>query len=241
MSTKLYAKCCNQVATQAVTFLVNLQKIKKMGHFEIFLNSGPKGSSWKFQNTTSPTVLILSSQTLSCLWEHWLQWGNTLLLLFLAIRHVLQNLWHFEILTRESMGISSNMLHISKMADHREKRMKIGTCGPRNSYIHVYIYIYMCVRYISCLIPWVQFGIIQCTLQNFRHQDFQKAAPTVFIHFQPNFMDSMLIRGDYRLLHFWRSSKKKKYGSLKVLLIQDQEVGKGWKFENVTPTVFIWS
>ena len=51
------------------------------------------------------------------------------------------------------------------------------------------------VGHFSCQILWVQFGVIRCTLQNFRWKNFQKAtAPTFFIQFQPDFMESMIIR-----------------------------------------------
>ncbi len=68
---------------------------------------------------------------------------------------------------------------------------------------------------LSCDVIWVQFGAIQCTLQNFRSYNFQKAtASTVFIQFQLNFMESMVIRGKYQLLLFGSQFLKKKYGSL---------------------------
>ncbi len=43
-------------------------------------------------------------------------------LLLLAINHVLQNLWHFEILALESLG-EPKMWNISKMAGHRAKQI----------------------------------------------------------------------------------------------------------------------
>ena len=46
------------------------------------------------------------------------------LLHFLAIGRVLQLLWHFEILTLQSMG-KPQMCNISKTADRRAKRAKI--------------------------------------------------------------------------------------------------------------------
>ncbi len=47
--------------------------------------------------------------------------GECRLLVFLAIGHVLSNLWHFEFLTLESMG-KPKMWNILKMADRRAKR-----------------------------------------------------------------------------------------------------------------------
>ncbi len=59
---------------------------------------------------------------------------------------------------------------------------------------------------------------------NFRCEDFQKAttAPIVFIQFQLNFMESMVIKGEYRVLLWGRSIKfkEKRYGVLKFLLTQ---------------------
>ncbi len=46
--------------------------------------------------------------------------GECRLLLFLAIGQVLQNLWHFEVLTLESKG-KPKMWNISKTADCRAK------------------------------------------------------------------------------------------------------------------------
>ncbi len=54
-------------------------------------------------------------------------------------------------------------------------------------------------------------GSFRCTLQNFRCYDLQKAtAPTGFIQFQLNFMESLIIKGEYRMELFWRSAKIKK-------------------------------
>ena len=50
------------------------------------------------------------------------------LLLFLAIRQVLPNLWHFEILTLESME-KPKMWSISKTPDRRAKRTNIWDSG----------------------------------------------------------------------------------------------------------------
>ena len=50
---------------------------------------------------------------------------------------------------------------------------------------------------------------------------FKRLLVPVFIPFQPNFMESMVIRGEYRLavILFGRSAnKKKKYGHLQFLL-----------------------
>ncbi len=43
-------------------------------------------------------------------------------------------IWHFEILTRESIG-KPKMLKISKMANHRAKRMKIWDSGSYSAYM----------------------------------------------------------------------------------------------------------
>ncbi len=54
--------------------------------------------------------------------------------LLLAIAQVLKNLWHFEILTWESMG-KPKMLNISKMANRIAKRIKIWDSGYYNAYM----------------------------------------------------------------------------------------------------------
>ncbi len=54
---------------------------------------------------------------------------------------------------------NSKMCNILKKTDHRAKRMKkMGLTLLCTAY----------VRYFSCLILWVQFGVIRCTLQNFQ-------------------------------------------------------------------------
>ena len=93
------------------------------------------------------------------------------------------------------------MRNILKTADRRAKRMEI-LCTAY-------------VGYFSCLIILVQFGVIRCTLQNFRRKDFQNApAPPVFTQFQPNFIVSMLVTREYSLLHFWQCPKFEKFMAL---------------------------
>ncbi len=46
--------------------------------------------------------------------------------------------------------------------------------------------------------------------------------PPVFMKFQPNFMESMVITWEYRQFSWWSAKfKKKKYGTLKFFLTQD--------------------
>ncbi len=52
--------------------------------------------------------------------------------------------------------------------------------------------------------------VIRCTLQIFRREDFERGTATDFIQFQPNFTESMLIRGEYKLLLFGDLPKIKK-------------------------------
>ena len=59
------------------------------------------------------------------------------------------------------------------------------------------------VVYFWCLIPWVCFGVIQCILQNFQFYDFQSSTPfPIFIPYQPNFMETMLVMKEYKLWPF---------------------------------------
>ena len=73
--------------------------------------------------------LQFSSDISQILLGHWLPWWNTwLAITFLAIGQVLKILWHFEILTWESMG-KPKMWNISKTANCRAKRTKIWDSG----------------------------------------------------------------------------------------------------------------
>ncbi len=79
--------------------------------------------------------------------------GECSLLLFLAIGQI-QNVWHFEMLTLESMG---------KRLIVERNWQKLG--------LGVLQYTYG--GYFWCLIPWVWFGVIQCTLQYFQFYNFK--------------------------------------------------------------------
>ena len=72
---------------------------------EFFVNKGLYGAG-NFKNATSPTVFIGSQanflRTLATMAEY-------RLLLCLAIVQVLKNVWHFEILTWESIGKLQNV------------------------------------------------------------------------------------------------------------------------------------
>ena len=72
---------------------------------------------------------------------------------------------------------NSKLCNTFKRVDRRAKRTKI-------TYI----------RYFWGPIPWVWFGVIRCTLQNFQFHDFRNTTPsTVFIRFQPNLIQSIII------------------------------------------------
>ena len=118
-------------------------------------------------------------------------------------------LWTF------SMGVNGKILKCAiswKTAHRRVKRTKMWD-------LRWYILCY--VEYFSCLILWVQFEVIGCTLQNSRCYDFQKAtAPTIFIQFQPNFIIGMLVVREYKLLLFLAICR-----NLKIL----------WYFEDKLP------
>ncbi len=62
--------------------------------------------------------------------------GECRVLLFLATGQVLQNIWHFEILTLESMG-RPKMWYILKTADRRAKRRKMWDSGYYSTHIEV--------------------------------------------------------------------------------------------------------
>ena len=62
--------------------------------------------------------------------------GEYRLLLFLAIGQVLKIIWHFEILTWESMG-KPEIWNILKTADRRVKTDKIWDSGQYSTYMEV--------------------------------------------------------------------------------------------------------
>ncbi len=65
-----------------------------------------------------------------------------------------------------------------------------------------------CVENFWCPIPWVWYEDL-CTSQNFRFCDFRNTTPlTVFIRFQPNFIQSIIIRDKDRLLLFLATCQK---------------------------------
>ncbi len=100
--------------------LVICQKLKMFWHFEFFVNTGPYGTG-NFKNAAPPTLFIRCQpnfkRTLATMVEY-------SLLLFLAIDQLLTILWHFEILTLESIG-KPNVWNISKTHDRKVKRTKI--------------------------------------------------------------------------------------------------------------------
>ncbi len=110
--------------------------------------------------------------------------GECRLLLFLAIGQVLQNLWHFEILTWESMG-KPKMWIISKTAYRRVKWPKFGSRGTTvNMYSDIW-------KVLWCLIPWVWFGAILCTMQNFQFYNF---LTLLLSQFSSNFIPKLYTR-----------------------------------------------
>ena len=162
---------------------------------------------WKFQNATSPTVFIGSHTNFM---RTLLTMGECSLLLFLAISQVLQNLWHFESLTLESMG-KPKMWSMLNMADRRAKRTKIWE--PR-----YYSRIWWLLLMPDLSLVWghsvhfAKFPILQflklCSSPNFYQ-----------IH--PNFIQGILITGQYRQLCFGDLLKIKNNGTLKFFLTQD--------------------
>ncbi len=97
--------------------------------------------------------------------------GECRLLLFLAIGQVLQNLWHFEILTLESVG-KPKMWNISNIADSRAKRAKFGT---RGTIVHIWRLLLMPN---SLTLVWGHL------VQNFQFYNCYNSAPLpIFIQF----------------------------------------------------------
>ena len=88
---------------------------------------------YDFQNASSPTIFIGSHPNFM---RTLLTMGECRLLLFLTIGHVLQNLWHFEMLTLESVG-KPKMWSISKTADRRAKQTNIWDSGYYNTHMGV--------------------------------------------------------------------------------------------------------
>ena len=83
---------------------------------------------------------------------------------------------------------------------------KVGNRGPR-------IYICRILLMPNCLSG---LGFIRCILLNFRFYDLSNVTPSVFIRFHPNFIQSKISRGWYRLV--WRCAKNyKSYGTSSFL------------------------
>ncbi len=97
------------------------------------------------------------------------------------------------------------------------------------------------VGYFWCPIPWVWFGVIRCTLQNFQFRDFRNNTPsTVFIRFEPNFIQSIIIWGWYRLLLFFGNLTKIN-NSMSLWNFSQHRTTWGLKFRNDSPpTISIW-
>ncbi len=138
------------------------------------------------------------------------------MVLFFAIGQVLTILWHFEILTWESMG-KPKMWNISKRLIVEQNGRKLGLGIPQCTY----------VGYLWCLIPWVWFGVIWCSLQNFQFYNFLK---NLFLsQFSSNFIQ---LYGRYpnheamQAITFLticqkkkeKKNNKKKYGILNIFL-----------------------
>ena len=112
-----------------------------------------------FQNVTSPTVFIGSHPNFM---RTLLTMGECSLLLFLAIGQVLPNLWHFEILTLESMGKPKCGVSRTRLTVEG-KGQQFGTRGTTG---HIWRLLLMPD---SLSLVWSH---IQCTLQNFQFYKF---------------------------------------------------------------------
>ncbi len=128
-------------------FLAICQLSKILLDFEIFLNTGPYGSANNSKRLTPPPVLNWLQQNFmrilitmqeykllhfltvfiqfqSNLVTNILVMGEYRLLHFLSICQLLNILWHFEVVTWQSMG-SPKMWNISRTFNHRAKQTKI--------------------------------------------------------------------------------------------------------------------
>ena len=82
--------------------------------------------------------------------------------LFLAIAQVLKILWPLENFKMGSQWENLKCGIFRKRLIVERNGQKFGTLGTTVHY----------GRYFWCPIPWVWFGVIRCTLQNFRFYDF---------------------------------------------------------------------
>ena len=116
---------------QAVTVFGDLPKFKKkiMALKKLYIHRTVLG--WKFQNATSPTVFIQSGPNFMI---NTAVIGEYKVMDILAICQKLKILWHFEILTWESMG-KPKMWNISKTANRRPKRTKMWDSGSYCEYM----------------------------------------------------------------------------------------------------------
>ena len=53
-------------------------------------------------------------------------------------------------------------------------------------------------------------GVIRCTLHNLQFWDLQNTTPPIYIQFHPNFIQGILIMGQYRLVLFCRTAENYK-------------------------------
>ncbi len=117
--TKLCGKHANHGWIQDIMLFFVLY----LWHFKMFVNTGPYGAG-----NFKTLLLGFSSDVGQTVWGHWLPWGNTYCYFssqsakfWTFCDHFL---WHFDILTRESMEYHKRW-NIWEAVCRRAKRMKI--------------------------------------------------------------------------------------------------------------------
>ena len=83
-----------------------------------------------------------------------------------------------------------------------------------------------------CLIRLVQFGVIQCSMQNFRCYIQKAAVPLVFNQFQPKFWESVVIMGNTSYFVLWLSDKFKNIRHLMISYISYIDIHKAMLFSS---------
>ncbi len=163
-------------------FFCHLPKLKKLHWWHL------KSWSWKFQGATPPTVLGHSE-------------SNFVINKAVIGEYKIINFWCFSIrqklqilkfLTWKSIGKILKCAISWKWLTVEQNGWKFGTCGP--------MYVLWYGGYFSCLILWVQFEVIRCTLQNSDVDIFKRL---LHPQFSFNFtFEKALTRGNYLQLLF---------------------------------------
>ncbi len=179
------------------------QKLKILWHLKFFSTQDHMGLqlSKRFSSYSFHLMSAKLYEDISC---H----GGIRAVTFLGNQPSFVALW---ILTCESMGKPKMWILSRKWLMVERNRRKFGT---RCTTVHI-------CRVLWCRIPWVWFGVIQCTLQNFQFYNFLKTL--LLSQFSSDSSKLYKVSQSYRLPLFWRSAKNcKSYGTL-------------WNFLNTGP------